>query len=65
MAEKGNDRSNAKISDEDILRILQKKGTVKIYCEDYKAFSTVKISFLESFLSVFSNPIKYSLESTN
>ena len=28
MAEKGNDRSNAKISDEDILRILRKKGTV-------------------------------------
>lgn len=25
MAEKGNDRSNAKISDDDIMRILQKK----------------------------------------
>lgn len=42
MAEKGNDRSNAKISDEDILRILQKKGTVKVFTEDYKAFSTGK-----------------------
>ena len=42
MAEKGNDRSNAKISDEDIMRILQKKGTVKIFTEDHKAFSTGK-----------------------
>ena len=29
MAEKGNDRSNAKISDQDIMRILEKKGEVK------------------------------------
>ena len=42
MAEKGNDRSNAKISDEDIMRILQKKGKVKVFTEDYKAFSTGK-----------------------
>lgn len=42
MAEKGNDRSNAKISDEDILRILRRKGTVKVFTEDYKAFSTGK-----------------------
>lgn len=42
MAEKGNDRSNAKISDEDILRILQRKGIVKVFTEDYKAFSTGK-----------------------
>lgn len=42
MAEKGNDRSNAKISDEDIMRILSKKGTVKVFSEDYKAFSTGK-----------------------
>ncbi|MEG0900184.1 MAG: Dam family site-specific DNA-(adenine-N6)-methyltransferase [Oscillospiraceae bacterium] len=42
MAEKGNDRSNAKISDEDILRILEKKGKVTIYSESYKAFTTGK-----------------------
>lgn len=42
MAEKGNDRSNAKISDEDIMRILQKKGKVKVFTEDYKVFSTGK-----------------------
>ena len=42
MANKGNDRSNAKISDEDIMRILEKKGVVKVFSEDYKAFSTGK-----------------------
>lgn len=42
MAEKGNDRSNAKISDDDILRILQKKGEVKVFSESYKAFSAGK-----------------------
>ena len=42
MATKGNDRSNAKISDDDILRILQKKGTVNVFSEEYKAFSAGK-----------------------
>jgi len=42
MAEKGNDRSNAKISDEDIFRILRKKGEVAVYSETYKAFTTGK-----------------------
>lgn len=42
MSDKGNDRSNAKISDEDILRILNKKGKVKIFEADYKSFSTGK-----------------------
>lgn len=42
MAEKGNDRSNAKISDKDIMRILQKKGTVQVFSESYKAFTTGK-----------------------
>lgn len=48
MAEKGNDRSNAKISDDDIMRILQKKGTVKVFSEDYKAFSTGKSDIKEN-----------------
>ncbi len=48
MAEKGNDRSNAKISDEDIMRILKKKGEVKIFEEDYKAFSTGKSDIREN-----------------
>lgn len=42
MATKGNDRSNAKISDEDILRILKNKGEVRIFSEDYKAFNAGK-----------------------
>lgn len=42
MAEKGNERSNAKISDEDIYRILEKKGKVKVFSSNYKAFSTGK-----------------------
>ncbi len=42
MATKGNDRSNAKIKDKDILRILEKKGEVTVYSKDYKAFTTGK-----------------------
>ena len=42
MATKGNDRSNAKITDEDIYRILKNKGEVKAFSEDYKAFSAGK-----------------------
>ena len=48
MAEKGNDRSNAKISDEDIMRILQKKGVVKVFAEDHKVFSTGKSNIKEN-----------------
>ena len=42
MAEKGNNRSNAKISDDDIMRILEKKGSVSVFSEGYKAFTTGK-----------------------
>ncbi len=42
MAAKGNDRSNAKISDDDIMRILKQKGEVKVFSESYKAFTTGK-----------------------
>ena len=42
MSQKGNDRSNAKISDDDILRILRQKGKVKIFSQQYKAFTTGK-----------------------
>ncbi|MCM1499932.1 MAG: DNA adenine methylase [Clostridium sp.] len=42
MATKGNGRSNAKIADEDIMRILKSKGTVKVFSENYKAFSAGK-----------------------
>lgn len=42
MANKGNDRSNAKISDNEIIRILSKKGKVKIFTAEYKAFNAGK-----------------------
>lgn len=42
MSDKGNNRSNAKISDEDILRILSKKGKVTIFEKAYKSFSAGK-----------------------
>lgn len=48
MATKGNGRSNAKISDEDIMRILQNKGTVKVFSEEYKAFSTGKSNIADN-----------------
>ncbi len=48
MAKKGNDRSNAKISDEDIMRILKNKGTVKVFSESYKAFTTGKSDISEN-----------------
>ena len=44
MANKGNERSNSKISDDDILRILKNKGEVKVFSEKYKAFTTGKTS---------------------
>jgi adenine-specific DNA-methyltransferase len=36
------DRSNARIKDEDIIRILKNKWDVEIFESDYKAFSTGK-----------------------
>lgn len=42
MGNKGNSRSNAKISDEDIIKILKKKGRVKVFSESYKTFTTGK-----------------------
>ena len=48
MAEKGNDRSNAKISDEDIMRILENKGTLKVFSESYKPFTTGKSDISEN-----------------
>ena len=62
MANKGNERSNAKISDDDIMRILSKKGEVKVFVEDYKAFSTgksdIKTNQERLFLCICSNEKK-------
>lgn len=48
MAQKGNDRSNAKISDDDIMRILSAKGEVKIFSQNYKAFTAGKSEIAEN-----------------
>lgn len=42
MAQKGNERSNARISDEDIFRILNAKGKVEVFAKKYRAFTTGK-----------------------
>ncbi len=42
MAEKGSGRSNAKISQEEIVETLSNKGDVEIFSSDYKAFTTGK-----------------------
>lgn len=42
MAKKGNDRSNARISDSQILETLENKGDVKTFSQPLKAFSTGK-----------------------
>jgi len=39
---KADGRSNARIADEDIMRILLKKGRVKVFSTGYKAFTTGK-----------------------
>jgi len=44
MGERGNSRSNAKISDEDIIKSMSKRGKVKVFEKDYKAFTTGKSS---------------------
>lgn len=42
MAHKGNSRSNAKISNEEILESLKKRGSVEVFSTDFNAFTTGK-----------------------
>ena len=42
MEHKGNDRSNARISDTQIMESLKKRGAVQVFSETYKAFTTGK-----------------------
>lgn len=44
MGENGNGRSNAKIKDEDLIKILQEKGKLKIIEKKYNAFNSGKSS---------------------
>jgi adenine-specific DNA-methyltransferase len=53
MAQKGNDRSNAKISDDDIMRILTSKGKVKVFTQEYKPFSAGKSDIDENIERLF------------
>ena len=42
MADKGNARSNARIHDDELMTALKAKGDVKVFSQDYKAFTTGK-----------------------
>ena len=42
MADKGNERSNARLTDDVISRVLGEKGDVQLFSESYKAFTTGK-----------------------
>lgn len=42
MAKKGNGRSNAKISNEEIIEVLSQKGNVKVFETPFKVFTTGK-----------------------
>jgi adenine-specific DNA-methyltransferase len=50
---KCNERSNAKISDKDVMRILQNKGAVKIFVEQHKAFTTGKSKITDNMERLF------------
>ncbi|MDR3092763.1 MAG: Dam family site-specific DNA-(adenine-N6)-methyltransferase, partial [Endomicrobium sp.] len=60
MANKGNARSNAKISDVDIMKVLAKKGRVKTFSQKYKSFTAGKSDIQENeerlFLCVCETP---------
>ena len=58
MAKRGNDRSNAKISDEDIIKSMSKRGKVKIFEKDYKAFTTGKSEHADNKERVFFVEVK-------
>lgn len=48
MATKGDARSNARITDEDILRILNDKGDVKVFSKKYKPFNAGQSNISEN-----------------
>ena len=48
MGNKGNERSNARITDEDIMTILSAKGKVLVFSQDYKAFTAGKSDIQEN-----------------
>ena len=48
MANKGDARSNARIADEDILRILNDKGDIKVFSKKYKPFNAGQSNISEN-----------------
>lgn len=64
--EKGNARSNAKISDSQILEILRKKGDVKVFEQEYSLFNTGKTKLEDHkerlFLCIVGKETNISLE---
>lgn len=53
MASKGDDRSNAKISDDEIMERLQNRGDIKVFEQNYKAFSTGKSAISDNVERLF------------
>ena len=53
MKEKGDPRSNAKIPDESIIKILESRGKVRVFHQDHKAFSAGKSSIDDNRERVF------------
>lgn len=62
MGEKGAGRSQAKISDTEIMEILESKGNVKIYEQDYQYFTTGKSSVDDHKERIFFCEVKPKVE---
>lgn len=65
MAVKGNGRSNAKITDEDIMEILSEKGDVQVFERPYKAFSAGKSAIADNTERLFVCTVKKSAKPAN
>lgn len=65
MATKGNGRSNAKITDDDIMEILSEKGDVQVFEQPYKAFSTGKSAIADNSERLFVCTVKQSAKPTS
>lgn len=53
MSNKGNDRSNARMTDEEIFRIMSEKGHVRVFEEHHKAFSAGKSGIQDNIERLF------------
>lgn len=60
MATKGNGRSNAKITDKEIMEILSEKGDVQVFERPYKTFSTGKSAIADNSERLFVCAVKQS-----